>query len=94
MEAVKESIARGTPAGLAVRAALLARGLTVRAFAIKYGLPRSVTNHAMSGKTRASEAMIAALVEELGGTPEDWRETLWLAGKPAHLGAVRVRHAS
>jgi len=60
-----------------------ALGMPVSEFAEKYGLVRaSVANH-INGTVRASDETIAALVAELGGTPAEWREMLWLASKPS-----------
>ena len=90
MKTVKESVARGVEVPKAIRGALLTNGLDLSEFADKHELPRQSTSQAINGTMRASDALIAALVEELGGTAGAWRELLWLAGKPEHVGEVRV----
>lgn len=90
MEKVKELIAEGKSITQAIKLALVMKlGVTqpVTAFADKYSLPRgSVSNH-LNATTRAADDTIAALVTELGGTAEEWRELLWQAMRPAHLAA-------
>jgi hypothetical protein len=85
METVKTSVERGTPLPRAIRGALLLNDLEVGEFADKWGFPRQTTSQAINGTMRASDALIVGLVKELGGTPAEWRELLWLAGKPDHV---------
>jgi plasmid maintenance system antidote protein VapI len=76
MEKVKKLVEAGAPIPEAIRVAL---GMPVSAFALRYGLPRSsVANH-LNATVRATDETIAALVQELGGTSDEWRELLWLA---------------
>jgi len=82
MDRVKKLISAGLPISDAVKAAL---GMTVTAFAEKHRLPRSITAEALNGARVATSAQLDALVAELGGTREEWRELLWLAAKPAHV---------
>lgn len=89
MDKVKKLIAAGASIPGAIREAL---GMNATELARKYGLSRSsVANH-LSGAVRATDDTIAALVAELGGTPDDWRELLWLAGKPAGVELPRAAH--
>jgi hypothetical protein len=82
MEKVKRLIEAGLPIPAAIKAAM---GMPLSEFADKYALPAgSVTNH-VNAIVRASDATIAALVAEFGGTENEWRELLWQAMKPAHL---------
>ena len=84
MDKVKQLIAAGAPVAGAIKLAL---GMPLSEFADKYGIPRtSVANH-VNSNVKPSEATIAALVSELGGTPEEWAELLWQAMRPAHLAA-------
>jgi plasmid maintenance system antidote protein VapI len=50
--------------------------MSISAFADKHDLPRSATSDALNGGRRATDAMIAALVAELGGSDEQWRTLL------------------
>lgn len=61
--------------------------MPVIAFCDKYAIPRGTGSNHLNGTVRASDATIAALVSELGGTPEEWAELLWQAMRPAHLAA-------
>lgn len=83
MKDVKKSMARGTPADMAIRAALLSNGLTTRAFCEKYRIPYNTTSQAINGTYRPTEAMIAALVSELDGTTAGWKRLLWQAMNPS-----------
>lgn len=81
---IRQLIEQGVAIPTAIKAALERNGLrTVTAFAEKYDLNRSATANHLSGSTRPSEEAIASLIAELGGTDSEWRELLWLAGKPA-----------
>jgi plasmid maintenance system antidote protein VapI len=88
MEKVKKMVRAGSSIPTAIKEALSQAGCTsVAAFAEKHGLVRaSVANH-INGTVRATDDTIAALVEELGGTPDEWRELLWLAAKPTAISA-------
>lgn len=84
MDKVKQLVGAGAPVAGAIKIAL---AMPLSEFADKYNIPRtSVANH-VNSNVKASDATIAALVSELGGTPEDWRELLWEAMRPAHLAA-------
>jgi hypothetical protein len=89
MKAVKQSVAQGVEIPKAIRGALLLHGLDIGGFADKYALMRQNTSQAINGTMRASDAMVAGLIAELGGTEAEWRELLWLAGKPEHVEPVR-----
>lgn len=81
---VRLLIEQGIAITTAIKAALERNGLkTVTAFAEKYELNRSATANHLSGSTRPSEEAVAALISEFGGADAEWREILWLAGKPA-----------
>lgn len=82
MEKVKKMVDAGTSIPAAIRQALTDAGLTVSQFAEKYELNRSAISNHINGNVRATPDTIAALVSELGGTPEDWAELLWIAAKP------------
>lgn len=84
MEKVKKLVRAGASIPTAIKEALSQAGVTsVAAFAEKHGLARgSVANH-INGTQRATDDTIAALVAELGGTADEWRELLWLAAKPS-----------
>lgn len=79
MEKVKKAVAVGVKTPNAIKDAL---DMSVSDFADKHGLNRtSVTNH-INAVTRPSDETIEALVAELGGTPDEWRELLWQAARP------------
>jgi plasmid maintenance system antidote protein VapI len=83
MEKVKQKVAAGVAIPTAISDTLKQEcGLTVEQFAAKHVLNRSTTYEAVNGSRRATDAQIAALIAELGGTADEWKELLWLAGKP------------
>jgi plasmid maintenance system antidote protein VapI len=79
MEKVNNLISAGSTISGAIKEAL---GKTVVQFADDHQLPRPAVSNAINGNVRASDAVVAALAKELGGTEDEWRELLWLAGKP------------
>jgi plasmid maintenance system antidote protein VapI len=84
MDKVKRMVEAGVSIPTAVKESL---GMTVADFAEKYGLSRaSVANH-VNGVVRAADTTVEALAAELGGTPDEWRELLWLAAKPESASA-------
>lgn len=89
MEKVKQMVeAGGVSRSAAIKEALAQNGLkTVTDFATKYDLNRATTTNHLNGVVRASDDTLHALASELGGTPEEWAEFLWLASKPATVAA-------
>ncbi len=84
MEKVKQMVQVGVSIPTAIKEALMQNGLdTVESFAGKHGLIRAAVSNHINGNVRATEDTLSALVAELGGTPDEWRELLWLAAKPA-----------
>ena len=79
MERVKRLIEAGSSITGAIREAL---GMPTTEFADKYRLPRSSTREVLNAGRRPTDAQLDALVEELGGTREEWRVLLWEAGRP------------
>lgn len=84
MDKVKQLMAAGLTAPQAIKMAL---GMSLTEFADKHGAPRSSVANSVNAIQRASDQTIAALVAELGGTENEWRELLWQAMRPAHLAA-------
>lgn len=83
MEKVKKMVEAGVSITGAIKEALSQGGLeTVNAFAEKYDLSRSSVGMHLRGYVRADDSTINALITELGGSADEWRELLWLAGKP------------
>lgn len=80
MDKVKKLIRAGASIPGAIRVAL---GEPLSVVAERRGIERARLSAAINGIERAREPIVAALVAELGGTPDEWRELLWLAGKPA-----------
>jgi hypothetical protein len=63
--------------GVSVNGAVTeALGSTLREFTAKHHLPYSSTVEALHGRREATDRLIIALSEELGGTPRQWREVL------------------
>jgi plasmid maintenance system antidote protein VapI len=87
MDKVKKLVAAGASIPTAIKASL---GMTVADFAEKHGIARSSASNHISGQVKATDDTIAALIAELGGTVEEWRELLWLAAKPDHVEPVRA----
>ena len=88
MEKVKKMVDAGTSIPTAIKDALAQQGLpTVEAFASKHGLIRAVVSNQLNANVRPSDSTIAALIAELGGTADEWRELLWLAAKPSQASA-------
>lgn len=84
MDKVKELMARGRTIPEAIKGAL---GMTVMAFAEKHSIAYGTASNHLNATVRPSDQTIAALVAELGGTENEWRELLWQAMRPAHLAA-------
>jgi plasmid maintenance system antidote protein VapI len=84
VEKVKQMVQSGVSIPTAIKEALSQNGLdSVEAFAAKYRLIRAAVSNHINGNVRPTDETIAALIAELGGTPDEWRELLWLAAKPA-----------
>lgn len=83
MDKVKNLMAHGASLGDAVRIAL--EGRTVPMIASERGLNRNTLNAALAGGRAPTVAEIEAMVAELGGTFEQWREAF------ADAAAARVR---
>jgi hypothetical protein len=93
-ETLVDLLEAGAPLGDAVRIALWKRSVrlgtttekhsrsAVSEFAARHGFNRSnLAATLYSGRT-PTEPMIAALVMELGGTAETWRQMIWEAAAP------------
>lgn len=79
MDKVKKLVEAGASIPMAIKDCL---SLPVGEFADKYDIPRPTMSDAINGARRPTEQVVAALITELGGTEPEWRELLWLAGKP------------
>lgn len=88
MEKVRKLIEAGARCGVAIREALLDRGLTVQTLAAKYDLPEKAVSNSINANVRPTDALVDALVAELGGEPHDWRMLLWEAAKPEEVKAA------
>jgi hypothetical protein len=82
MEKIKELMTAGLPAPEAIKFAL---GCPVSAWADRHSIPRSTATNVINGVQRSTDAVVAALAADLGGTENEWREVLWQAMKPAHM---------
>lgn len=87
MEKVKKLIEAGMSIPAAIREALVQNGLTVSEFAERHGLNRAAASNHINGNVRPTDDTISALIKELDGTADDWRELLWLAAKPEKASA-------
>lgn len=72
MDKVKALLGAGASLSGAVRESLAP--LTVRGLAERHGFQRTALSAALNGWRPATETMIDALVTELGGTAEEWRD--------------------
>lgn len=84
MDRVKQMIDAGVRVGTAIRECL---PMSIAALAAKHGLPRTSTNEAFNGARLATPAQIAALVAELGGDEDEWRDLLRQARIAAAMAA-------
>lgn len=82
MQKVKRLIDAGASIPGAIKEAL---GMPLTEFADKHALPRGTTSEVVNGGRRPTETQVQALIAELGGTPEEWRDLLWRAAKPVHV---------
>lgn len=83
MDKVKNLMAAGAPLADAVRIALGDRSIPT--IAIERNLNRSTLSNALSGGRAPTVEEIEAMVSELGGTFDEWREAF------ANAAAARVR---
>jgi transcriptional regulator with XRE-family HTH domain len=79
MEKVKRLLDAGLSIPSAVKESL---GMSVREFADKHGVQPAHVSAAINGAMRPTESVLAAFIEELGGSEFEWRMMLWEAGKP------------
>jgi plasmid maintenance system antidote protein VapI len=82
MDKVKALLRAGVSVSAAIRAAL---GVTLVDFAEKHGLNRAMVTDQVNGARRPSGDLVTALIADLGGTDEEWRALLWIAGKPGRV---------
>lgn len=77
MRKVQQMVEVGVSLPTAIKEALQQNGLpSITAFAEKYSLPVSSTTEGINGTRVATTRLIAALAEELGGDPAEWRQLL------------------
>lgn len=79
MDQVKRLVAAGLSLSEAIKHAL---GIQIGEMAERYDIPRPILSDVINSRRVANERELDALVAELGGTPDQWREMLWLAAKP------------
>lgn len=79
MDKVKRLVEAGASIPGAIKEAL---GMPMAEFADKHGIPRTHVSSIVNGAKRPSANDIAALINELGGTEDEWRMLLWEAGRP------------
>lgn len=82
MDKVKQMVAVGVSVSTAIREAL---GITDVELARRHGLNKGAVSNQIAGRVRPTSEFVAALIAELGGAEAEWRELLWLAGKPEHV---------
>jgi plasmid maintenance system antidote protein VapI len=85
MEKVKKLIDAGASIPTAIKEAL---GMELKEFAERHEVSRAGVSNAINGTVRPTDRIIDAFIAELGGTPDEWRELLWLAGRPANTTAA------
>jgi transcriptional regulator with XRE-family HTH domain len=79
MDRVKKLIEAGLTIPAAIREAI---GVPLSQFAEKAQVNTPDLSAAINGAKRPTERILFALISEFGGTEDEWRELLWLAGKP------------
>lgn len=83
MDKVKKLVTAGASIPGAIREALDQNGLSIAAFAEKYDRPRTNLTSVLNGTRAPNDDDVAALISELGGAADEWRELLHEAGRPA-----------
>jgi plasmid maintenance system antidote protein VapI len=83
MEKVKRLVDAGAKPATAIKEAL---GMSVTEFADLYELPRGTTSEVINSGRKPTAAQLKALSKHLGGTPAQWADFLWKAGKPVPVG--------
>lgn len=79
MEKVHKLREAGSSIPAAIREAV---GFPLNQVAEKHGISHPDLSATINGARRPTERILSALIAELGGTEAEWRELLWLAGKP------------
>lgn len=79
MEKIKKLVRAGSSIPGAIRECL---PQSARAVALKYGRPYTNFSAVIIGKRAPTDADIAVLIAELGGTETEWRELLHEAARP------------
>jgi plasmid maintenance system antidote protein VapI len=82
VDKVKRLIDAGSSITGAIKESL---GQPVAEFADTHGLPRTHISAVINGARRPTSDDIAALITELGGTEDEWRQLLWEAGRPVKV---------
>jgi plasmid maintenance system antidote protein VapI len=79
VDKVKKLVRAGSSIPGAIKESL---GESIRAIALKHG--RNYNNFAdvVNGKRAPTDRDVAALIAELGGTEQEWKELLHEAGRP------------
>lgn len=80
MDKVKQIMAGGVSLPVAIKAALAP--ITLKEFAEKYGRAAPTISNVINGNVRPSDEDIAALINEFGGTADEWRMLLWEHSRP------------
>lgn len=88
MDQVQRFIAAGASIPNAIKVALDQAGMSLAAFGLKYGVARSHVSRAIGGAERPGAGVLRGLVEELGGSEDQWRLLLHEAGRPAVAAAA------
>lgn len=84
MNQVKRLIDAGSPIKDAIVTALKIEGFeTVAAFAERHDRNSTNMSAILNGLRAPADADIEAFIAVLGGTPDEWRELLHEAGRPA-----------
>jgi hypothetical protein len=76
---VKKLLDAGMSLSSAIKEAL---GMSVTAFADKYGMPRSITSEVLNLDRSPRLQQCSALAQEIGGSPFEWAELLWEHSRP------------
>ena len=79
MDKVRKLVQAGSSIPGAIKESL---GMTVAEFALKHSRPRVSIGQVILGRKIPTDADVRALIAELGGTADEWRELLHEAGRP------------
>jgi hypothetical protein len=85
VEKIQKLIKAGVPIPDAI---VLALGMSIKEFSLLHARMPSNIGQILRGRLAPSDKDLEALMTQLGGSEEEWRRLLWLAGEPVAAQAV------